>query len=235
MAWHQAPRCSPQHLRLCRDLAGEGPGAMLGTMRQAAASIEDKARRHRRQQYLCIRGSSALNSLSHTEAFKLSVVRWARWHVHHGTHRQGRFAFTSEALLPSACCPTQRPRSRTWSGGHHVVNAEPGHQSQGPGLPLKSLINYLGVPAQYRQADPQAGGLHADGIAQCDRRLSLQAASHRSGLVSHPATCSIWCLHQRSQAALPEGVEASRPTLVQPPLQHPGRTTCPAACTVVTA
>eukprot|EP00891_Asterochloris_glomerata_P003126 jgi/Astpho2/3126/fgenesh1_pg.00051_%23_93_t len=61
-----------------RDLAGEGPGskgALLGTMRQAAAAIEDKARRHRRQQYLCIRGSSALNSLSHTEAFKLSVVR----------------------------------------------------------------------------------------------------------------------------------------------------------------
>ena len=74
-ALRQPPGRSAQHLRLCRDLVGEGPGAMSGTMRQAAASIEDKARRHRRQQYLCIRGSSALNSLSHTEAFKLSVVR----------------------------------------------------------------------------------------------------------------------------------------------------------------
>ncbi|DBA87241.1 hypothetical protein WJX77_008733 [Trebouxia sp. C0004] len=47
-------------------------GAALGaTMKQ----VHDNAKEERRKKYCCVRGSSALNSLSGTDAFRMSIVR----------------------------------------------------------------------------------------------------------------------------------------------------------------
>lgn len=68
--------------RFFRDLA-RGPknaetrklsnnGTDLGaTMKQ----VHDNAKEERRKKYCCVRGSSALNSLSGTDAFRMSIVR----------------------------------------------------------------------------------------------------------------------------------------------------------------
>lgn len=68
-------------LQLCRDLA-KGPtqkrssgGVDLGfTMKQ----VQDHAKEERRKKYCCVRGSTALNSRSGTDAFKMSIVRQAQ-------------------------------------------------------------------------------------------------------------------------------------------------------------
>lgn len=47
-------------------------GTDLGaTMKQ----VHDNAKEERRKKYCCVRGSSALNSLSGTDAFRMSIVR----------------------------------------------------------------------------------------------------------------------------------------------------------------
>lgn len=37
--------------------------------------VHDNAKEERRKKYCCVRGSSALNTLSGTDAFKMSIVR----------------------------------------------------------------------------------------------------------------------------------------------------------------
>lgn len=38
--------------------------------------VHDNAKEERRKKYCCVRGSSVLNSLSGTDAFKMSIVRY---------------------------------------------------------------------------------------------------------------------------------------------------------------
>ena len=50
-------------------------GVDLGaTMKQ----VQDNTKEERRNKYCCVRGSSALNSRSGTDAFKMSIVRQAQ-------------------------------------------------------------------------------------------------------------------------------------------------------------
>lgn len=78
---HQSNETVKAH-ELFRDLA-KGPtktrssgGVYLGaaTMKQ----VQDSAKEERRKKYCCVRGSSALNSRSGTDAFKMSIVRQAQ-------------------------------------------------------------------------------------------------------------------------------------------------------------
>ena len=46
--------------------------ALGGTMKE----VHDNAKEERRKKYCCVRGSSVLNSLSGTDAFKMSIVRY---------------------------------------------------------------------------------------------------------------------------------------------------------------
>ncbi len=46
--------------------------------------VHDIAKEERRLKYCCVRGSSALNSLSGTDAFRMSIVRWE--HISQGMY-----------------------------------------------------------------------------------------------------------------------------------------------------
>ena len=50
----------------------DAPKATPDTIKQ----VQEAAKEERRKKYCCIRGSSMLNSLSGTEAFKMSIVRY---------------------------------------------------------------------------------------------------------------------------------------------------------------
>lgn len=44
-------------------------------IRATVKEVQDYAKEERRKKYCCVRGSSALNSLSGTDAFRMSIVR----------------------------------------------------------------------------------------------------------------------------------------------------------------
>ena len=68
-------------LELFRDLAkGPSPNRSSGGLDLGATmkQVQDSAKEERRKKYCCVRGSSALNSRSGTDAFKMSIVRQAQ-------------------------------------------------------------------------------------------------------------------------------------------------------------